>query len=143
MEITEVHKAHIIPRMTWPQISSAKQVEKFVGMAPQIDIPVQHNLHAGLYARTVRIPAGVIITGALIKIPTVLIISGDCGVWVGRNFLRVHGYRVFSAAANRKQIFIAKSATDLTMCFPTDAKTVKEAEEQFTDEAHLLQNREV
>lgn len=143
MEVSELQRAHNIPSMTWDQIACTRRLEEAIGKAPQINIPVQHNLHAGIYARTVRLPAGVIITGVLVKIPTVIIISGDCGIWVGRNFLRVRGYRVFSAAANRKQIFIAKYATDLTMCFPTHAKTVKEAEEQFTDEAHLLQNREV
>ena len=39
---------------------------------PQVAIQTTHHFHAGLYSRTIRIPAGVMITGALIKIPTLL-----------------------------------------------------------------------
>lgn len=130
-----------IASMALMAVGTVRMVETFMRGHEQTTLPVRHVLHAGLYARSVTVPAGVMITGALVKIPTVLIVSGDCGIWLGNEFLRVKGYRVFSAGAHRKQIFIAKSDTDLTMCFPTDAKTVREAEEQFTDEAHLLQNR--
>lgn len=138
-----IQKAHDLPAMSWQHIHNVQKIESWAKNEPQVQLPVQHVFHAGMYARTVRVPAGVMITGALIKIPTILIVSGDCGIYLGGEFARVIGQRVFSAAAGRKQIFIARKATDLTMCFPTDAKTVKEAEEQFTDEAHMLQNREV
>lgn len=140
--MNQVQKAIDIPGMAWQNIVNVKKVEEWSQRQPQISLPVQHHLHAGMYVRTIRIPSGVMITGALVKIPTILIFNGDCGVYIGNEFVRLQGYKVLAAAPNRKQIFLAKKATDLTMCFPTDAKTVKEAEEQFTDEVYLLQPHE-
>ena len=34
----------------------------------QVPIETRHVLHAGMYARTICIPAGVLITGALVKV---------------------------------------------------------------------------
>lgn len=140
--MTVIAPTQPIGSMSLQSIETVRKIEDFNRQNPQINLPVQHVLHAGMYCRTVTVPAGVMITGCLVKIPTVLIVSGDCGIYIGTEFIRVRGYRVFSAAAHRKQIFIAKTDTHLTMCFLTDAKTVKQAEEQFTDEVHLLQSHE-
>lgn len=138
-----------IPGMSFADIERVSKIESMCGTEVlermrecQINIPVRHTLHGGIYARSVTIPAGVLITGALIKIPTLLIVNGECAIWIGEKFLIVSGYKVCSAGAYRKQLIFAKQSTDLTMCFPTQAKTVREAEEQFTDEAHLLQTHE-
>ncbi len=55
--------------------------------------------------------------------------------------VEVAGYTVFSASAGRKQAMVALTDTYLTMLFPTDAKTVDEAERAFTDEYDLLVTR--
>lgn len=122
-------------------LAKVREVERRALEMPQLVIDVQHWIHAGIYQRTCSIPAGAMITGAHIKVPTTLIVSGDCHVFVGGNFVHVQGYRVFAAEANRKQIFIANTETFLTMAFPTDAESVTKAEEQFTDEWHLLTTR--
>lgn len=109
---------------------------------PQIHIPTSHVFHAGTYARTIRIPAGAALTGALIKIPTMLIVSGQVTVFIGGETLELCGYHVIPASAGRKQAFIAHADTDLTMIFPTKATTVEQAENEFTDEAHLLFSRQ-
>lgn len=134
--------AGVLKQMTLEETARVRAAEIYLKSQPQKDVPINHFIHAGMYQRSCIIPANVMITGALIKIPTILIVSGDCGVWLGNQFIRVTGYKIFKAPANRKQIFIAKVDTTLTMLFPTSAKTVREAEEQFTDEAHLLQSRE-
>jgi len=89
----------------------------------------------------VMVPAGVLITGVLIKIATLLIVQGDALVYIGGEPTRLNGYNVVPAAAGRKQAFIAESDVYLTMIFPTDALDVDEAERQFTDEVELLVSR--
>ncbi len=108
----------------------------------QILIPTTHHFHAGLYARTIRIPKGVVITGALIKISTMLIVSGHASVFVGGDVIDLRGYNVLPASAGRKQVFLAHVDTDLTMIFPSRAATVDEAEAEFTDETDLLMSRD-
>jgi hypothetical protein len=53
----------------------------------------------------------------------------------------LEGYNVFSAAAGRKMAFVALSNTSMTMLFATQAKTVAEAEAEFTDEVDMLMTR--
>lgn len=109
--------------------------------APQVDIATDHVIHGGMYARTITIPAGIVLTGAFIKLPTVLIANGNASVFVGDRWVSIEGYHVLAAAAGRKQVFIAHEDTQLTMIFPTDATTIEQAEDEFTDEAELLFSR--
>ena len=81
------------------------------------------------------------LTGALIKIATLLIAHGDVEVFIGDSTLELNGYNVLPASANRKQAFMTKSETHLTMVFPSQAKTVEEAENEFTDEVDALMSR--
>lgn len=130
-----------IPPMTTGQIAFVTNVESVAVGMRQVDIETSHEFHAGIYTRTIMIPAGVMITGALIKIPTVIILSGDATVLVGDEKIRLTGYGVIAAEAGRKQLFIAHEDTYLTMLFKTDATTVEEAENEFTDEADKLGSR--
>lgn len=130
-----------IPAMTHVAIDNVRQLEAAVLKVPQTKIPTDHVFHAGVYARTIMIPAGVVLTGALIKKATLLILSGDAVVYVGDNAKEVLGYHVFAASANRKQAFVARSDTYLTMVFATDLQTVDEVEDAFTDEAEFLFSR--
>jgi hypothetical protein len=108
---------------------------------PQIDLEYQHVLHAGVYDRTVRVPAGYVITGAPVKIPTLLTIVGDVIIGLDGDETRVTGFAKLRAAAHRMGVFTAITDTLISMSFATDARTVAEAEEQFTDEAHRLASR--
>lgn len=117
------------------------ELEECVLQAPQVPICTDHLLHAGQYVRTLFMPAGMVITGALVKIPTVLIVQGDVQVTVGDESRRLSGYAVLAAAAHRKQAFIALADTYVTMSFPTQARTIEEAEREFTDDADRLASR--
>lgn len=107
----------------------------------QTPITTYHLFHAGMYARTITIPEGVVLTGALIKRATVLIVSGDVTISTGDDAFRLTGYHVLPASAYRKQAFVAHTDTHLTMLFPTDIEDVRAAEEEFTDEPDLLFSR--
>lgn len=131
-----------VPAMTPRGLDLVRRIEEQVLAVDQVDIPTHHVIHAGIYSRTICIPAGVVLTGALIKIATTLVVCGRASVIIGDGEeVLIDGYRVLACSAGRKQAFIAHIDTWLTMSFKTGARTVEEAEEQFTDEAALLFSR--
>jgi hypothetical protein len=110
---------------------------------PQVAIATEHILHAGMYTRTVRVAAGILFTSALIKRTTILIAHGRVNVVLNNGVAELEGYNVIPASAGRKLVFLTLGAVEITMIFPTAAKTVEEAEAEFTDEAdHLLSRRQ-
>ena len=99
---------------------------------PEAPIEVEHFLWAGCYVRTILLRKGEIGAGAFIKIPTVVIVSGDCKVVVGDHLEEISGYSVLKGMDGRRQV--------ITMFFASNASTVEEAEKEFTDEWQLLTN---
>jgi hypothetical protein len=69
------------------------------------------------------------------------VIHGDVTFYVDGDPLRFTGSNVIPAYAGRKQAVYAHEDTVITMSFATDATTVAEAEDAFTDEAHRLGSR--
>lgn len=104
-------------------------------------VPTEHLLHGGVYARTIRLSPGDVIVGVMIEIPTVVIVNGDCRVLLASKWHHIKGYYVLPGMAGRKQLFHAFGNTEITMIFATEAKTVDEAERQFTREADSLLSR--
>jgi hypothetical protein len=103
-----------------------------------LQVQMEHVLHAGMYSRTCRLAAGMLITSVLIKIPTMLVVNGRCCVFAGDKWYSLEGYQVMPASAGRKQVYVTIGPTEITMIFPSNAKTVEEAEAQFTDEMDQL-----
>lgn len=128
-------------------IDAVRRLEAINLDRPQTALRFEHHFHAGVYARTMIVPdladnERCLITGAFIRIPTLLVSQGEALAYVGDHEpLMLTGYRVLEAAAGRKQAFLAASGFRLTMIFATTARTIEEAEEEFTDEAHMLQSR--
>lgn len=130
-----------IPAMTAQAIDKVRELEAITRDLPQVEIATDHVLHGGMYARTICIPAGVVLTGVFIRVPTLLVFDGNATVNAGDDATTLVGYHVLTASAHRRQAFLAHADTRLTMVFATQAKTVAEAEDEFTDEAHLLFSR--
>lgn len=131
-----------IAPMSESGVGMVRSLEAMNAARPQVPVRIEHDFHAGVYARTAYIPKDTLITGVLIKIPTLLIIEGDAMIYVGEEEpLHATGYNVMRAAAARKQAFVALSDVKLTMIFATQAQTVAEAEAEFTDELDLLTTR--
>lgn len=122
-------------------IQAVRALESALLASPQVNVPIEHSLHAGVYARTARIPAGAVVTGAEIKVATVLVLSGDATVYTGDGEIRLTGYHVIEADAGRKSAFLAHADTALTMLFASRARSVDEAEREFTDEFDALASR--
>lgn len=130
-----------LPAMGLNEVERVQQLERAALELPQVPIHIDHAFHAGMYARTIKIPAGVVLTGAQIKIPTILIISGDVLIYGENGSSRYTGYHVALGECGRKQAFYALLDTYLTMLFPTAATTVDAAEKAFTDEYEKLFSR--
>lgn len=130
--------ANTIPAMSTSNVEKVLALEVFTKQLPQVDIPTQHIIHGGMYARTIMIPPGVLLTGVLIKLATLVIINGDVLVYVGDQSKRMTGYNIFAASAHRKQAFVTETETVVTMIFPTHSKSVQEAEAEFTDDQESL-----
>lgn len=122
-------------------LPSIEAVQDALLKREQVPIPTQHTLHAGMYARTITMPAHTILVGTLIRIPTLVLTVGSAKVLVGRDWADVDGFQVLPAEAHRKQVFVSRSAFIITMIFPTKANTVREAEDEFTSEGDLLLSR--
>jgi hypothetical protein len=114
--------------------------DKMIGREP-VELPTEHVIHAGMYARTIAMPAEMVLTGALIKRATLVVVTGSAAILVGDQWLKLEGYNVIPASAGRKQVFVSYSTVIITMLFPTQAKTVEEAEREFTDDADRLLSR--
>ena len=139
--MNQIATRSVIPAMSASEIANVTALEKRVLSLPQVEIHTLHVLHAGMYSRTIFIPAKILLTGALIKIPTLLTICGDVLVNLGDEGTRIAGTAVLPASAGRKQVFVTYAATTVTMSFPTKAKTIEEAEAEFTDDTDLLFSR--
>ncbi len=113
---------------------------ELVGHEP-VNVPTQHVIHAGIYARTIMVPKGMVFTSVLIKRATLVIMTGSAAVLAGDEWLELMGYNVIPASSGRKQVFVSYSPVIITMAFPTQARTVEEAEAEFTDEVVSLLSR--
>lgn len=127
--------------MTTEAVNKVRQLDEVLITLPQEHIPTTHHLHGGMYARTIKVAPDIIFTGVIIKVPTLLIVEGSIAMFVGNETKELHGYNVFTANKNRKQAFITLSEVNMTMILRTDAKTVDEAEREFTDEYEVLLSR--
>ena len=102
-----------------------------------------HFLHAGCYVRTCLIKQGGMIGSALIKVPTVVIISGCIVASNGEDRTVYSGYKILKGSAFRRAVWCALKDTYITMFFATNAKNVTDATKEFTDEwESLLQAEE-
>ena len=130
-----------LPAATSEAIGRIMDLEAQVMTMPQLHFVTEHLLHAGMYARTVRLAPGTLIVGVLVKIPTVLVVHGQAKVYAGEQWYDIEDYQVIPASAGRKQIFVAISSIEITMLFPTNASSVAAAEAEFTDELDKLISR--
>jgi hypothetical protein len=130
-----------IPAMSEAAIDRVRVLEAEVLKLPQLQLTTHHVLHGGMYARTVTLPAGSVITGVFIRVPTMLVVNGHAVVNTSNEGMTLVGHNVLAASAHRRQAFMAIEETHLTMVFATQAQTVEQAEDEFTNEAHLLISR--
>ena len=108
-------------------------IEEEIKQHEQIQIKIEQYVYEGVYTRTSYLPAGSLVVGVTIKIPTTMIVSGNMNITIGDGFKNVQGYGTIHAEKNRKTTVAAIEDSVVTMVFKTDATTVEEAEKEFTD----------
>lgn len=117
---------------------SAEGITRFedevMRQCPQVDIETSDFLHDGIYCRTITVPAGVMVTGALLTKPNIAIISGSGVVNTDQGMVQLDGYHIIASEGGQKRIGWAKEKTYFTMIMRTDAKTVAEAEREMTSD---------
>jgi hypothetical protein len=97
--------ANTLPTPSPEALANIYEVERRVRETKQIEIPTEHLIHGGMYARTVRLAPGVLIVGVLIKVPTVVIVNGDTVTLAGDQWARLTGFNVIPGGAGRKADF--------------------------------------
>lgn len=107
----------------------------------QAPLPTEHLLHGGMYARTVRRDLDSVTIGSLITKATILIVNGPCSMLIGDRRVDLTGYSVLAGLPGRKSMSVAHGPVEMTMIFPTNARTIAEAENEIFAEAGLLVSR--
>ena len=134
-----IEQHNYVPAMSESAVELVRRFEKLALAMPQIGIPTDHLIHAGMYARTIFMPKDSLVTGTLIKIATIVIMTGNTVWYVGTDepVYRV-GYHVVPASPGRKQVVIALEDSYITMMSTYEGDTLEGAERNFTDEYDLL-----
>lgn len=126
---------------TTENLAQMKRVYENLIQLEQVPIATAHLLHGGMYVRTIRLDAGIVMLGSRIKRPTVLIVHGATVVISGDAQIELAGYNVLPGSVGRQNLFLTQSQLDMTMIFATNARTVGEAENEVFADADLLSSR--
>lgn len=122
-----------------PDPAVVRAFERTLATLPQVDLQTLHLVHGGMYARTIFIPEGTVLTGALTKQDNVCVVFGDITVTTDEGAQRLTGFHVLPAKAGAKRAGIAHADTWWATLMTTEHVEVADIEQQMTDEAELLQ----
>lgn len=122
-----------------PSVEDVRRLEDVILQFPQIDLSTTHLTHGGMYARTILIPAGTVLTGALTNMDNICVLFGDITVTTDEGPQHLRGFHVLPAKAGAKRAGVAHADTWWTTLIATDATDLDEIEKQMTDEHDGLQ----
>jgi len=120
---------------------SVKKLENCLLDHPQIDLQTTVCLSGGVYARTIFIPAGTILTGAQHKKDHINVCQGDISVTTDEGVKRLTGQHTFATKAGMKRAGIAHTDTWWTTISHTNLTIESEIEEALVEEPETLQTR--
>jgi hypothetical protein len=118
-----------------------RRLEQCILQTPQIDVQTTHVVHGGMCARTILIPKGAVVTGALTNFDNICILHGDITVTTTEGSRRLTGFHVLPAAKGFKRAGYAHEDTHWTTVWPTGLTDITEIENEMTDESALLLTR--
>lgn len=108
---------------------------------PQVDMQTTHALSGGVYARTVFIPAGTVVTGATHRKDHICIIDGDVQTILDGESRRIDGRVVINGEKGVKRAVYAHSDTLWTTVCSTELTDIAEIEAELVEEPEQLQTR--
>lgn len=130
---------HLMQGMPTPE--TVRQLEQVLLGMPQVDLATSHLVHGGVYARTILIPAGTLLTGAQTNADNICVMCGDITVTTDDGPLRLTGFHVLPARAGFKRAGMAHADTWWTTLWPTDLTDIGQIEDEMSGESDLLQTR--
>ncbi len=122
-----------------------EQVNRFEGLlrqVPQIDFGAMHCLSGKVYVRSIFIPAGAALTGAVHKTDHVNIVLGDIMVSTDEGMQRITGFQILPTKAGMKRVGVALADTHWATCCATSQSEIEAIEDELVEDAHLLQTRQ-
>lgn len=123
--------------------ASIEQLEQAILAGPQVDLRTQQDLSGGVYARTIYIPAGTVLTGATHKKDHVNIVIGDITVTTDEGPVRLTGHHVLPTKAGSKRAGIAHQDTVWTTLCATELTDFEAIEDELVEESARLQTRQL
>lgn len=123
------------------QNDKVSQLEAIILTAPQTDLQTQHKLSGGMYARTIFIPAGTVLTGATHKKDHINVMIGDITVSTDDGMRRLTGFNVLETKAGMKRVGFAHADTHWTTVSRTDLTVIEDIEDELVVESERLQSR--
>lgn len=94
-----------------------------------------------MYARTIFIPAGVALTGALTEMDNICVLYGDITVTTDEGTQRLTGFNVLPAKRGAKRAGVTHADTWWATVIPTELTDIDAIEDAMTTEADRLQTR--
>jgi hypothetical protein len=103
---------------------------------PQIDIPVNHHIHGGMYGREITIPKGSVITGQIYKFDHLdIMIDGDITVSTDSGeSKRLTGFNVFKGMSGKKRAGYAHEDTHWITFHSFDGDSGEQIQNHITAE---------
>lgn len=118
-----------------------KRLEDAINQSPACEVPVQHHVHGGMYARTGLIPAGVTFTGAVHTKDHINIVIGDVTVLSDTGPIRYSGHHVLPCKAGSKRVAVTHADTYWTTMIVTNLTNISEIEDEICEDSTVLQTR--
>lgn len=128
--------------VTVDHVDKVKMLEEEILKAPQVDLKTTHAISGGIYARTMYVPAGTVLTGALHKKDHINIFVGDFTVSSKAGVSRYTGHFVVECKAGEKRAIIAHSDGVWTTLVRTDLTDIEAIEDESVEDSEKLQTRQ-
>lgn len=110
--------------------------------APQVDVKTSHALSGGIYARTMYVPAGTLLTGATHKKDHINVFIGDFSVSSIEGLFRYTGHHVIECKAGIRRAILAHVDGVWTTLVRTDLTEINDIEDESVVESGSLQTRQ-
>lgn len=140
----EAQETEVIPLRGEHMRAQVRMLEDRILALPkeqQVFFDTLHDLSGGIYARTIFIPAGTSLTGAVHNKDHINVVVGDITVLTEDGPQRLTGHCVLPTRAGMKRAGIAHADTIWTTLVRTDLTNLEEIEDEITPDSAKLQTR--